>query len=93
MLFTERGEFSRTPKFAVRDPGDRWEVSRYALSGDPWAWGEACLGVLVCGAILASGERWGHSAWLAIYALGYLYVAGVSIWQCAQRAAAIKLRD
>lgn len=86
----ERGEFSRTPKFAVRRAGERWEASRYALPDDRWVWGEAFLGLFACIAILINGDWWSYSVWLTIYALSYLYVAGVSFWQSARRAAAIR---
>ncbi len=83
----ERGEFTRTPKFAVRRPGERWEASRYALPQDRWVWVEMSLGIMAAGAILLAGNRWGYSVWLAIYALSYLYVSGVSFWQSARRSA------
>ncbi len=84
-----RGAFQRTPKFAVRNSGERWELSGYALKQDRWVWGEVAAGLFALWSILliqAEG-RWGFVPWLAVYMLSFGYVAAVTLIQSARQHA------
>jgi hypothetical protein len=78
-----RSAFKRTPKFALRSRGDAWWHNRYSLPSDPILLAE------IVAAIAALAFYWvgyaqsaGHiSAWLLVYAGGYAYVSGLSLWQ------------
>jgi cellulose synthase/poly-beta-1,6-N-acetylglucosamine synthase-like glycosyltransferase len=77
------GPFLRTPKFGVRQAGERWFGNRYALRAGPVVWAELLLAAYVTTALVLA--LWtGQIAllpWLAFYALGFAYVAGSSLWQ------------
>ncbi len=77
--------FKRTPKFDLRTRADQWWHKRYSLPRDPIVLVEivsAMLAVIfyVVGNLEAAGRV---SQWLLIYAIGYGYVAGLSVWQSA----------
>ncbi|MBI5876063.1 MAG: glycosyltransferase [Chloroflexi bacterium] len=77
--------FKRTPKFDLRSRADQWWHKRYSLPRDPIVLAEllaavAALAFYVVGNHEAAGRV---SQWLLIYAMGYGYVGGLSIWQNA----------
>jgi len=84
-VFGRRAEFQRTPKFDIRNVGDKWQCSGYALQCSPLVWGELLLAVLT---LVMSWMQWhiGGSlpTWLVIYGVGFSYVAGTSITQAWQ---------
>ncbi|MBI3760536.1 MAG: glycosyltransferase [Chloroflexi bacterium] len=82
----ERGHFARTPKFAVGTGGDRWQASRYVLPLGGRAWGEVGLLVFALVSLVAITRQggWGLVPWLLLYACGFAYVGGVSLWQAAE---------
>jgi cellulose synthase/poly-beta-1,6-N-acetylglucosamine synthase-like glycosyltransferase len=77
--------FQRTPKFALRQPGDTWVSSVYALGRDSLVWGELGLAVFALALLAVSSVNWGFAPWLLLYAGGFGYVAGVSLRQAHQR--------
>jgi hypothetical protein len=77
--------FQRTPKFALRQRGDTWVGSVYALSRDSLVWGELGLAVFALALLVVSSVNWGFAPWLLLYAGGFGYVAGVSLRQAHQR--------
>lgn len=77
--------FRRTPKFALRQPGDTWVGSVYALGGDPIVWGEVGLALFAFALLATPGVNWGFAPWLLMYAGGFGYVVGVSLSQVYQR--------
>jgi hypothetical protein len=77
--------FQRTPKFALRQRGDTWVGSVYALSGDSLVWGELGLAVFALALLAAPGVNCGFAFWLLLYAGGFGYVASVSLRQAHQR--------
>jgi hypothetical protein len=81
------GVFRRTPKFAVRGGGDRWQDSAYALRPPGLVWGELLLGAfaLLCAALAAGGAARPLSFWLVLYAMGYGCVAALSLTQALDR--------
>lgn len=81
-----KGQFQRTPKFAIRGGQDRWQDSTYALRCTSLVWSELLLAAFALGlARLASGgEARPLSYWLVIYALGYTCVAAMSLIQAVQ---------
>lgn len=75
--------FLRTPKFGIRRAGEGWAGNRYALRANPVVWAEVALTAYVTvalGLALQTGQ-WTLIPWLAFYALGFAYVAGLSLWQ------------
>ncbi|UCC61737.1 MAG: glycosyltransferase [Anaerolineae bacterium] len=80
-----RQGFQRTPKFALRRPGDTWVGSVYALGRDSLIWGELGLAVFAFTLLTVPGLNWGFAPWLLLYAGGFGYVAGVSLRQAYQR--------
>ncbi len=77
--------FQRTPKFALREVGDRWVQSIYALNADALVWGELGLTVLALAVVLAPGTDHGALPWMILYASGFAYVASVNLLQTFQR--------
>jgi hypothetical protein len=77
--------FLRTPKFALREPDDRWVSRRYALSGAPFIWGELLLSLFAASLVIVPGINLGFVPWLLLYAASFGYVAGVSLHQSHQR--------
>jgi len=78
-----KGEFQRTPKFGVTSVAEQWQSSSYALCCNPLVRYELLLAAFaVALALLArhSGVR-AISYWLVVYALGYAYVAVMSLGQ------------
>jgi cellulose synthase/poly-beta-1,6-N-acetylglucosamine synthase-like glycosyltransferase len=80
-----RQGFLRTPKFALREPHDRWVSRRYALSGAPFLWGEMLLSLFAATLVIVPGTNLGFVPWLLLYACSFGYVAGVSLSQSRQR--------
>ncbi len=87
-LCTRRLPFLRTPKFGVRQAGERWAGNRYALRAGPVVWAELAVGgyVTVALALALHTGQFMLAPWLAFYALGFAYVAGCSLWQTRQVA-------
>ena len=77
--------FQRTPKFALREVGDRWVESAYALSADRMVWGELGLSVFALAVLLAPGVDKGATPWMLLYSCGFAYVAGVNLVQAYER--------
>ncbi len=80
-----RQGFQRTPKFALRQAGDAWIGSVYALGGDALIWGEVGLAVFALALLATPGVNWGFAPWLLLYAGGFGYVASVNLYQIHQR--------
>lgn len=80
-----RQGFQRTPKFSLRWPDDAWVGSVYALGGDSLILGELSLAVFAFVLLAAPGVNQGFVPWLLLYAGGFSYVAGVSLYQDHQR--------
>ena len=75
--------FKRTPKFDLRTHADQWWQKRYSLPRDPIVLAEILAATLalvfyVVGNLEFAGRV---SQWLLIYAVGYGYVGGLSVWQ------------
>jgi len=80
-----RQGFLRTPKFALRETDDTWAGRRYALSGDPFVWGELLLSVFALVLLITPGLNPAFAPWLLLYAGSFGYVAGVSLYQSRER--------
>jgi hypothetical protein len=85
-LLGQRGEFQRTPKFAVRRAGDRWQESGYALRCNRLVGWEFLLAAFAaaCAVLAFRGPAPSLAYWLVLYALGYACVAGMSLVQAAR---------
>ncbi|MFQ6013989.1 MAG: glycosyltransferase [Anaerolineae bacterium] len=78
-----QSDFRRTPKFGIQGRGERWQDSLYSLPRDASTWGELLLGVYAASLFLYTAfvSHMSPPPWLIIYALGYAYVSGLSLWQ------------
>lgn len=85
-FMSREGEFQRTPKFAVRGSQERWENSVYALRCSPLVRWELLLAAfaLLSAWLTAGSAGSALSIWLLIYALGYGFVAMLSLGQAFQ---------
>jgi cellulose synthase/poly-beta-1,6-N-acetylglucosamine synthase-like glycosyltransferase len=92
MLGLRQG-FHRTPKFALRRPGDDWIGSMYALRSDRLVWGELGLALFALMLLAAPGVHWGFAPWLLLYAGGFGYVALVNLRQTHQRHRRLALQS
>lgn len=80
-------EFQRTPKFDIHDSRGHWHASMYALQCSPLVRYEILLAVfsLFVATLAVCKESYALALWLALYGLGYAYVAGTSFVQGLQR--------
>lgn len=86
-LFNKGVNFRRTPKFNITDGGDRWVSKEYRLPFDLGAILEVSLSAYSCVAIYIAATIGWYSMvpFLTIYALGYGYVGGLTLWQYGQQ--------
>ncbi|HET8576851.1 MAG TPA: glycosyltransferase [Methylomirabilota bacterium] len=89
--FTGSGqEFVRTPKFGITGKSGSWRGNLYA-SGSPWGGlAELALGLYCARAtwLFVSDGQYTVAPFLALYALGFLAVGGLTLWQSRGFAAA-----
>ncbi len=81
-LFGRPSTFRRTPKFNVQSVNERWTQKQYALGFGWETWGElAMAGYALVGVLGAweTGQVW-MMPFMGLYALGFGYVAGLSLW-------------
>ncbi|MBX3000528.1 MAG: glycosyltransferase [Caldilineaceae bacterium] len=82
--------FLRTPKFQIKNTGDRWQRSAYALTLEPMMVGELLLCLYACTAIAVAiyQQNWWAIPFMSIYAAGFALMVGAGIWQAfaARRA-------
>jgi cellulose synthase/poly-beta-1,6-N-acetylglucosamine synthase-like glycosyltransferase len=86
-LFNKGANFRRTPKFNITGGSDRWVSKDYRLPFDLGAILELGLSVYSCIAIYIAVVIGWYSMvpFLTIYALGYGYVGGLTLWQYGQQ--------
>ncbi len=80
-LFNRGGVFQRTPKFGIERSTDRWDGKKYRLSFPVMTVIEVALGVYALATLyfaLITGNYF-LVPFLALYALGYFYVSGLTI--------------
>ncbi len=80
---SQRGEFTRTPKFNLLDRKENWAASSYAIPVSPMVWAELALGLyaLLSSILLGGRIGWQVALYLLIYTAGYFYVAGLNLTQ------------
>ncbi|NJK60732.1 MAG: glycosyltransferase [Oscillatoriales cyanobacterium SM2_1_8] len=91
-LFGQGATFRRTPKFGLRQRGDRWADKVYRL---PWDWAILWDWGLCAWSGAALVLAWQRHLYidlplLGLYVLGYGYVGTVSLWQAVIPATAPK---
>jgi hypothetical protein len=82
--FTNRPlHFARTPKFhAERQAGISWKSTSYGLPIDRTTWLEIGFAVYaIITAIVSLRYAPTAAPFMALYALGFAYVAGTSLWE------------
>jgi len=91
-MFNKGANFRRTPKFNIQAGGDRWASKDYRLPFDLGAILELGLSAYSCIAIyIAASIGWySMMPFLTIYALGYSYVGGLTLWQYYQQVKPMK---
>jgi hypothetical protein len=78
-----KSAFQRTPKFAVTGRRESWYHNPYVLPQDPTLWLELVLALyafFLIGWTVSHGNGW-LVGWLALYAAGYSYMAGLALVQ------------
>jgi cellulose synthase/poly-beta-1,6-N-acetylglucosamine synthase-like glycosyltransferase len=85
-LFTNGGDFRRTPKFNLLNQKGSWSKNAYALPHNPLVWGELLLALYAIFTIVVLWPKYGWTdlPWMLTYVAGYLYVAGMSFIQSWQ---------
>ncbi|HSR67658.1 MAG TPA: cellulose synthase family protein [Acidobacteriota bacterium] len=87
-------EFIRTPKFSIRQSGDRWTDKRYRARIGLAPLIEITLGLLFAGVIFYAFNH-GHYAslpFLILFMNGFLYIGALSLWQPLQNLRQALLR-
>jgi cellulose synthase/poly-beta-1,6-N-acetylglucosamine synthase-like glycosyltransferase len=74
------GQFIRTPKHRIEQPGQEWRHQAYVRVGDPRALGEALLGLGALAVVPAAAvmQQWLLALYASMFALGFLTVASLS---------------
>jgi fatty acid desaturase len=84
-LFGKGGVFVRTPKLNLQDTRKRIKPvdKAYITPISSLVWLEIILGLyaMLTAVVLAPLIGWGIVPWMVIYALGFFYVAGLSLIQ------------
>ncbi|MGZ5141826.1 MAG: glycosyltransferase family 2 protein, partial [Burkholderiales bacterium] len=81
-LVGRRSSFRRTPKFNINGPNESWVQRQYALGFEWESVGEIVMTLYALVGLLGAwetGQYW-VVPFVAIYALGFGYVAGLSLW-------------
>ncbi len=78
--------FRRTPKFAIKNKGDRWQNKAYKIPLDLNAAIEIglCAYSAICCAIALYKGMYMTVPFMALYAISYGYVGGLTFWQSWQ---------
>jgi len=74
------GQFIRTPKHRIEQPGQEWRHQAYVRVGDPRALGEAVLGLAALAMIPVTAllHQWLLALYTSMFALGFLSLASLS---------------
>jgi len=88
-LFSQGGDFLRTPKFSVEDSTDLWQQSVYRLSLGPIFFGEVGLTIyaLITASVAIRLGQWWSLPFILLYAASYGLMATVGFWQAYQAVA------
>lgn len=80
---TKRGTFVRTPKLNITDSKDNRVAKAYNMPISPMIWGEFALAAysVVTMFVLIPRMGWGIIPWVMVYTAGYLYMAGLNLYQ------------
>ncbi|MGE3539830.1 MAG: cellulose synthase family protein [Candidatus Tectimicrobiota bacterium] len=90
-VFQVQSPFVRTPKFRIEQGSDTWRGKHYnAPFNAPFPWlslGEVTLGLYSASGLLLAWQRgvYGVLPFQLLYTLGFLSVAGLSLWEYGQR--------
>lgn len=81
--------FNRTPKYDLRRPDDRWQAKKYRVPLSVAVTAELALGLYtaVAAAYSVAHRLYGVTPFLALYAVGLLYVGGLSLAHALARPA------
>jgi cellulose synthase/poly-beta-1,6-N-acetylglucosamine synthase-like glycosyltransferase len=85
-LFNTGANFRRTPKYNIKQKGDRWDNKAYKIPFDTTALIEISLCLYSCIAAIISLNEGLYLTlpFMVLYALGYGYVGGLTLWQTWQ---------
>jgi hypothetical protein len=85
-LFNTGANFRRTPKYNITQKGDRWDNKAYRVPMDMTATVEIGLCLYSCVAVVISLNEglFFTLPFMVLYALGYGYVGGLTLWQTWQ---------
>ena len=87
-LFNTGANFRRTPKFNIKNKDDRWANKAYKIPLDPSSILEICLCFYSCFAfaVAISTHSYSIAPFMALYAIGYGYVGGLTLFQTWQQS-------
>jgi hypothetical protein len=80
-----RQGFLRTPKYAIRQAGESWVNTAYALNVDPLVWGELAMAIYALSLVILRVVSRGLIPWLLLYAAGFFYVSITGLVQALRR--------
>jgi cellulose synthase/poly-beta-1,6-N-acetylglucosamine synthase-like glycosyltransferase len=82
-LFNHQTDFTRTPKYGVKQSRETWREKRYRAIKQAWPWIELAFGAYVTYFVVLAVERhsWGTIPFMVLFQIGFLYVAVTSIIQ------------
>ncbi|GAC1637394.1 MAG: hypothetical protein NVS9B11_00260 [Candidatus Dormibacteraceae bacterium] len=74
------GQFIRTPKYRIEQPGQNWCRHAYVRVGDPLALAEAAFGLLALAIlpVAAAMQQWLSVVYMSMFAIGFLTLASLS---------------
>jgi len=80
--------FRRTPKFDIKHKSDRWDNKAYKIPLDATAWIELslCVYSAIAAMLALSKGLYLTLPFMALYALSYGYVGGLTLWQSWQQS-------
>ena len=86
-IFNHQSEFVRTPKFGVRTRGESWGQTRYRAWRGLIPYLELLFGFYFSVLLLraADNAQWSSIPFVAIFAIGFLYVGFMSLMQTGTR--------
>jgi cellulose synthase/poly-beta-1,6-N-acetylglucosamine synthase-like glycosyltransferase len=86
-MFNHESEFVRTPKFGVRERGESWRKNKYRAWRGLIPYVEVSFGLWFSVLLLraADNANWSSMPFIAIFAIGFLYVGSMSLMQTGAR--------
>ncbi len=94
-IFGQQSEFTRTPKYRVEGQSDEWKRKRYKGSLNFVPFVELLLGLYftVMAYYAATNDIWGTLPFIFLFQAGFLYAAGLSLFQNVGRLGIVRTQE